>query len=128
MNVACPHCQRRHVCADKFAGRTLVCDFCAGAFRVPGEAPAAAASPPQHFLGIDFGTCNSSMAWFNAKTGHAETLLNAEGEDKTPSVVYYGDKEILVGKYAEDMLEHRSQRTRVVTTAKRELAKRRVWM
>ncbi len=81
-----------------------------------------------HFIGIDFGTCNSSMAWFNPKTGHAETLLNAEGEDKTPSVVYYGEKEILVGKYAEEMLEHRGQRTRIVTAAKRELAKRRVWM
>ena len=28
----------------------------------------------QPFLGIDFGTCNSSMAWFNPKTGQAEIL------------------------------------------------------
>jgi len=33
----------------------------------------------QPFVGIDFGTCNSSMAWFNSKTGHVEILLNAAG-------------------------------------------------
>jgi len=39
------------------------------------------------FLGIDFGTSRSAMAWFNPKTGQAETLLNAEGEQHTPSFV-----------------------------------------
>jgi molecular chaperone DnaK len=52
-------------------------------------------------LGIDFGTTYSSMAWFNPQTGRAEVLRNAEGEEKTPSVVYYGDKEVVVGKVAE---------------------------
>ena len=52
----------------------------------------------QPFLGIDFGTCNSSAAWFNPRTGQAESLLNAEGEDKTPSVVYFfGPHETVVG-------------------------------
>jgi hypothetical protein len=49
-------------------------------------------------LGIDFGTTYSSMAWFNPQTGRAEVLRNSEGEEKTPSVVYYGDKEVVVGK------------------------------
>ena len=57
------------------------------------------------FIGIDFGTCNSSAAWFNPRTGQAETLLNAEGEDKTPSVVYFGPNETVVGKHAEERLE-----------------------
>jgi molecular chaperone DnaK (HSP70) len=49
------------------------------------------------FIGIDFGTSNSSMAWFNPRTASAEVVRNAEGEDKTPSVVYFGNREILGG-------------------------------
>lgn len=82
----------------------------------------------QPFLGIDFGTCNSSMAWFNPRTGQAEVLLNAEGEDKTPSVVRFGPRQVLVGKQAEECLEIPEDRKRVIAAAKRELAKRRVWM
>jgi actin-like ATPase involved in cell morphogenesis len=82
----------------------------------------------QPFVGIDFGTCNSSMAWFNPKTGQPEVLLNAEGEDKTPSVVWFGPKEVLVGKYAEERLESPEDRKRMITAAKRELAKPRIWM
>jgi hypothetical protein len=81
-----------------------------------------------HFLGIDFGTTNSSMAWFNSKTGQAEVLLNAEGEDRTPSVVFFGAKEVLVGKYAEERLEDPADRSRIIAAAKRDLAKSRVWL
>ncbi len=80
-----------------------------------------------NFMGIDFGTTNSSMAWFNPKTGQAESLLNAEGEDKTPSVVYFGEKETLVGKYAEERIERPQERARLVIAGKRELATARVW-
>lgn len=48
-------------------------------------------------LGIDFGTSFSSMSWVDPETGKAEIILNAEGELKTPSVVYYGRDEVLVG-------------------------------
>ncbi len=75
------------------------------------------------FLGIDFGTSQSSMAWFNPKTGQAEVIRNAEGEDKTPSVVYYGDDETLVGKPAEDLLEDEHERGRILFSVKRQLAK-----
>lgn len=75
------------------------------------------------FLGIDFGTTQSSMAWFNPKTGQAEIIRNAEGEEKTPSVVYYGDSEILVGKIALDLLADPQERQRVVTSVKRELGR-----
>ena len=30
-------------------------------------------------IGIDFGTSNSKMAWYNPKTGQAEILKNDEG-------------------------------------------------
>ena len=49
-------------------------------------------------LGIDFGTSFSSMSWVaDPETGRAEIILNAEGALKTPSVVYYGSTEVLVG-------------------------------
>jgi molecular chaperone DnaK (HSP70)/TM2 domain-containing membrane protein YozV len=80
------------------------------------------------FIGIDFGTCNSSAAWFNPRTGQAEPLLNAEGEDKTPSVVYFGSRETVVGRFAEDRLESPEERKRVVIAVKRDLAKRRAWV
>src|SRR5829696_6252626 len=57
------------------------------------------------YFGIDFGTTNSSMAWHNPETGRAEIILNSEGEQKTPSLVYFGEGEILVGKPAEDQVE-----------------------
>jgi actin-like ATPase involved in cell morphogenesis len=59
--------------------------------------------PP--FIGIDFGTTNSSMAWFNPKTNQAEVIKNSEGEDKTPSLVYFGRDRMLVGKAVEELLE-----------------------
>ncbi len=82
----------------------------------------------QPFIGIDFGTCNSSAAWFDPRTGQAEPLLNAEGENKTPSVVYFGPRETVVGRFAEERLESPEERKRVVIAAKRDLAKRRVWV
>lgn len=58
------------------------------------------------YFGIDFGTTNSSMAWCDPENGRADILLNAEGEEKTPSVVYFGeDDEVIVGKYAEEKLK-----------------------
>src|SRR5437660_809398 len=77
------------------------------------------------FIGIDFGTCNSSAAWFNPGTGQAEVLTNAEGEDKTPSVVYFGPKnETVVGRHAEGRLESPEGRKRVLSAVKRELARK----
>ncbi len=73
-------------------------------------------------LGIDFGTTYSSMAWFNPQTGRAEVLRNAEGEEKTPSVVYYGDKEVVVGKVAEYYVEDPQACKRVLRAVKRHLA------
>jgi molecular chaperone DnaK (HSP70) len=75
----------------------------------------------QSTLGIDFGTTTSSMAWVDPASGKAEILMNAEGELKTPSVVYFGPEGTLVGTPAEQMLEDPEEVRRVVTSIKREL-------
>jgi tetratricopeptide (TPR) repeat protein len=78
------------------------------------------------FLGIDFGTSQSSMAWYRPgdrdRAGQAEVLYNAEGQPKTPSVVYFGADRVLVGAGAEQMLENDAERKRVVVSVKRDLA------
>lgn len=79
------------------------------------------------FVGIDFGTTNSSIAWFNPETGRAEALYNAEGEQKTPSVVCVGSKEIIVGKLAEEHVLDPASHPRIIRAVKRELATGRVW-
>jgi ribosomal protein L7/L12 len=75
------------------------------------------------FLGIDFGTSKSSMCWFNPRSGQAEVIKNAEGEDKTPSIVYFGEKEVLVGTPAERLLQDEKERGRVFISVKRDLAR-----
>ena len=59
--------------------------------------------PPS--IGIDFGTTNSSMAWYDHRLGSAETILNAEGQPKTPSLVHFGENETLVGEPAENLIQ-----------------------
>lgn len=52
------------------------------------------------FLGIDFGTTYSTMASPRPEVEKAEIVKDAEGNDKTPSVVYFGREEVLVGSPA----------------------------
>lgn len=73
-------------------------------------------------LGIDFGTSNSKMAWFNPKTRQAEIIKNSEREEQTPSVVYYGKDRTIVGKVANEMLEDPQEYERVVISPKRDIA------
>jgi molecular chaperone DnaK (HSP70) len=73
-------------------------------FRVSGTEDKPMSVDAPH-LGIDFGTTNSAMAWFNPDTKQAEVIFNSEGEAKTPSLVYYGEDEILVGQPVADLLE-----------------------
>ena len=56
-------------------------------------------------IGIDFGTTNSSVAWYDHRTGDAEVILNAEGQAKTPSVVHFDEKEAVVGEPVENLLQ-----------------------
>ncbi|MEJ5343103.1 MAG: Hsp70 family protein [Thermogutta sp.] len=79
-------------------------------------------------VGIDFGTSNSTIAWFDPETGRAEALGNAEGESKTPSMVYIGPAgEVIVGKLAEERISDPGSHPRIIRAVKRELAKKRVW-
>jgi len=63
------------------------------------------------------------MAWYNPKTKKAEILLNYEEEEKTPSVVYFGKNEILVGTPAKNMLDdvNEQEQYRVISNVKRGL-------
>lgn len=78
-----------------------------------------------HIIGIDFGTCQCSVAWFNPKSGHAELLRNAEGYEKTPSVVFYDKEkgEALVGSAAEFMLDDEESNRDVKVGIKHDIGK-----
>src|SRR2546423_2860624 len=72
-------------------------------------------------IGIDFGTSSSKMAWYNLKTRQAEILRNAEGEYHTPSVVYFGKTQTLVGTPALNMLVDERERDYVINSIKRRM-------
>jgi len=76
------------------------------------------------FIGIDFGTSKSCMAWYDSKSGQTSIIRNAEGEEKTPSVVYFGPTETLVGTYAENILVDvdEAEHWRVICSAKPNIA------
>jgi WD40 repeat protein/actin-like ATPase involved in cell morphogenesis len=57
-------------------------------------------------IGIDFGTTNSCVAWYDSRTGNAEVILNAEGQAKTPSLVYFDENETLIGEPVEHLIEN----------------------
>ena len=50
-------------------------------------------------IGIDLGTTNSAIAWVDG-AGRSAMIPNAEGELITPSVVYFSESEVVVGKNA----------------------------
>ena len=59
-----------------------------------------------NYIGIDFGTTYSSMARYDPRTGHADIIWNEENEEKTPSLVYFGENETIVGKQVEELIEY----------------------
>ena len=52
-------------------------------------------------IGIDLGTTNSVVACLD-DSGRSQILPNAEGDRLTPSVVLFGDSEVVVGKEARN--------------------------
>jgi molecular chaperone DnaK len=50
-------------------------------------------------VGIDLGTTNSAVAWVD-ESGRTAMLRNSEGDLLTPSVVFFDDAEVIVGKEA----------------------------
>ncbi|HOX41412.1 MAG TPA: Hsp70 family protein [bacterium] len=53
-------------------------------------------------VGIDLGTTFSAIAVVSS-SGKGEIIKNSEGENLTPSVIYFGESEIVVGKEAKQM-------------------------
>lgn len=53
----------------------------------------------QRPIGIDLGTTYSAVAWVD-ESGRSAMLANAEGDLLTPSVVLFGDAEVVVGNEA----------------------------
>jgi molecular chaperone DnaK (HSP70) len=58
--------------------------------------------PQQGIFGIDLGTTYSAVAYID-ETGRAAVTRNSEGDDTTPSVVYFESEEnVVVGKVAKE--------------------------
>jgi len=53
------------------------------------------------FVGIDLGTTNSAVAYRNAY-GRPEVIANRDGQNITPSVVYFGSAAPVVGQEAKE--------------------------
>ncbi len=79
--------------------------------------PGQSTVPHEHRLaaGIDLGTTNSLIA--SVKSGSADTLSNAQGQDILPSVVSYQANDILVGQAAQAFSIKDAKNT--ITSAKR---------
>src|SRR6516164_1775782 len=54
------------------------------------------------FVGIDLGTTNSAVAYRNAY-GRPEVIANREGQNITPSVIYFGTDPPAVGQEAKEL-------------------------
>ncbi|MGD6831900.1 Hsp70 family protein [Sutcliffiella halmapala] len=55
----------------------------------------------EYAIGIDLGTTFSVISYVN-EHGKAQIIKNAEGKSTTPSVVYFGDKEPIIGEEAKE--------------------------
>jgi actin-like ATPase involved in cell morphogenesis len=77
--------------------------------------------PMEPFLAIDFGTSKSAMAAWNPERRQARIIRNDEKEETTPSVVYFGPDEVLVGTRALEMLEDPEAQQWVIPSVKRDL-------
>jgi molecular chaperone DnaK len=61
--------------------------------------PPAILSAKQPAIGIDLGTTYSAIAQLDA-AGRPQTISNAEGDKLTPSVVFFDEDAVIVGKEA----------------------------
>ncbi len=72
-------------------------------------------------FGIDLGTTYSCISYCD-DSGHAKVIRNANGDETTPSVVYFEDADnIVVGRYAKDVAKLYPES--VVSLIKREMGK-----
>ncbi len=68
-------------------------------------------------VGIDLGTTNSAAAWVDPSDKTA-MLRNSEGEVLTPSVVFFDDAEVVVGREARRMAAVQPDRVRNGSSAR----------
>lgn len=61
-------------------------------------------NPGKAVAGIDLGTTCSLVAWVD-RTGRPSTVVNADGDLTTPSIVYFDTDSVLVGKEADRIAE-----------------------
>ena len=71
-------------------------------------------------IGIDLGTSNSAMAWVD-EAGRSAMIANAEGDIITPSVVFFSESEVVVGKNARSAIT--SHPEMVAQWVKRDMAR-----
>ena len=69
---------------------------------VPGVGELAAVGSARIPIGIDLGTTFSAVSYVD-HAGHTLVIRNAEGDILTPSVVLFGDNEVVVGKEARSL-------------------------
>lgn len=57
-------------------------------------------------IGLDFGTTNSILSYFNEKNHHVETYKvgGVDGDNYIPSVIAMDEEEILFGKEAKSYI------------------------
>ncbi|HUG67937.1 MAG TPA: Hsp70 family protein [Pirellulaceae bacterium] len=77
--------------------------------------------PRHRAIGIDLGTTFSAVACLD-DLGRPQTLMNGEGDKLTPSVVFFEDSEIVVGKEAVKAIG--TAAAQVAECAKRDLGNR----
>ena len=59
-----------------------------------------------HRLGIDFGTSNTTLSFWNKKTGAPDIILSEGGNAKIPSLLYLDESKFLFGDAAANELEN----------------------
>jgi molecular chaperone DnaK len=66
-------------------------------------------------LGIDWGTTNSCVSYYNSDSGKFVVIPNEQGELVSPSAIYFeGDDDVLFGSIALNMPGHLSKLKRLV--------------
>jgi molecular chaperone DnaK len=78
-------------------------------------------SPPCLAVGIDLGTTYSAVAYLD-EHGRPQTVVNAEGDKLTPSVVFFDEQSVVVGKEALKAIATNS--LDIAQCMKRELGRR----
>jgi molecular chaperone DnaK len=86
----------------------------------PGSSDIPVSQISEHAVGIDLGTTFSAVAYLD-DLGRPQTLVNAEGDKVTPSVVLFDGEDVIVGKEAVKAIS--TDMESIAECAKRDLGK-----